>query len=136
MLSRVCVMVLAVGLMGMAGCAPKVSTTFEETLTSSKNEAEYEIPKVSSDRTIVVDVKSTDMEVDIYVVKKEDAENFVGLAYDKRAGKAIGAKQKIKEGQLETMVPANTESTVIIMRCEDKGVERKTTKISGKITSK
>jgi hypothetical protein len=130
------VVLLAAGLLGLSGCAAKVNDTIKTTLNSEKPDVSYEIPAVSSERTITVEV-TANAEVDIYVVKKSDADDFTARnAYDKRPAKAIASVQKIKEGKLDATIPGGTETLVIVARCDAPGIERKPTDVSGKITSK
>lgn len=137
MLVRVTCIALLFGCVGFSGCGPApVKGDINKTLTPSEPEAMLEVPAISKERTVVVDVTSSATEVDIYVIDgKEDVDKFIGASHDERPKKAIASKQLVKAGTLEAKVPANTEAKVIVY-LSDKASKREKTDVTGKISSK
>ncbi len=136
MFTRLCLLTVATFLAALSGCGPaRLDSAIQASLDRATNpEANYDVPAVKSERTIVVEAKSSNSEIDIYVVKSSDTDTFAADTYENRGKKALAAKQKTKGDTLEARVPADTEVRVIVMLC-DKG-EMKKSEISGRITSK
>jgi hypothetical protein len=126
--------VVVAGLVALPGCTARVNDPINATLApGTKPEVVYEIPAVSSERTIRVEASSSESEIDVYVIKKDVVE-IATVPYEKRAERAFAAKQQFKSDSVEAKVPANTEAAVVVVLCEKGTLKR--SEVTGKITSK
>jgi hypothetical protein len=135
-LVRLPAFVLVVGLLSLSGCGPaKVASDINASLSPSEPEKLYQIPKVSSERTIHVEATSSTAEIDVYVITDTDIDKFLADAHDARPKKSVASKQKDKSVSLDATIPANTEATVVVY-LSDKASKREKTQVTGKISSK
>jgi hypothetical protein len=104
---------LVVGLLTVAGCGPaKLDVTKTYTLEPGDGRA-IDLDAQSKAQTLNVDFSSTAGEINVLVMKKDDAPSDDDLL-TADAAKALASKLKAKEGTVTAEVPANTAVRVII----------------------
>lgn len=110
MFARACVLVLAVGLVGLPGCGP---ARLDETRKWSLEPGEalaLELPAQPVVQTLTVQFDATADDVTVAIFKVEDAKNLYALDVSKAL-----AKQQGKSGTVTVEIPEKTATQVVGM---------------------
>jgi hypothetical protein len=96
----------------LAGCG---GVNVDKTVEILAEEAEYyPIPAQATEQTAKIDVKSTEEQVGIYVIKTDDKDKVQGIiSTNPHPPEVLGVKVGL-QGSLETKLPANTPAMIVV----------------------
>lgn len=110
MIARGCALVLAVGMVGIAGCGPG-RLDESRTYNMDTHDAPYmELTPQSKAQTIKIEFESSAAEVDVGLFRSADLKDPA----DANFSKALKSEVQKKSGSFSVEVPENTATTVVL----------------------